>query len=76
MHQWWRPQTLTHNCVSIANRWDLVEATGDDSSFVAMVRRVLLECGPRIGADLDGVNFAFFCDKVGMCCVVWYMRSC
>lgn len=40
-----------------------MEMTGDDSSFVSMVRRVLLDCGPRIGADLDGVNFAFFCDK-------------
>ncbi|GFR43120.1 hypothetical protein Agub_g4124 [Astrephomene gubernaculifera] len=45
-------------------RWDAIEAPGDDSAFVNSMRKVLLDCGPRLGAALDAANLCFFCDKM------------
>ncbi|MEW5319490.1 MAG: hypothetical protein WDW38_010638 [Sanguina aurantia] len=45
-------------------RWDTLENPGDDSPYVNTIRKVLLDCAPRIGEGLDRVNFSFFCDKM------------
>eukprot|EP00198_Chlamydomonas_reinhardtii_P007003 XP_001696339.1 subunit of GARP complex [Chlamydomonas reinhardtii] len=44
-------------------RWDAVEAPGDDSPFVVSLRKVLLDAGPRLGTCLDAANASFLCDK-------------
>nr|BCL66141.1 hypothetical protein [Volvox africanus] len=49
----------------IRMRWDSLETTsGDDSPFVNGLRKVLLDCAPRVGAGLDAANLSFLCDKV------------
>ncbi|GLI62858.1 hypothetical protein VaNZ11_005587 [Volvox africanus] len=46
-------------------RWDSLEAaSGDDSPFVNGLRKVLLDCAPRVGAGLDAANLSFLCDKI------------
>ncbi|GAX83739.1 hypothetical protein CEUSTIGMA_g11164.t1 [Chlamydomonas eustigma] len=45
-------------------RWDLIEQPGDDSTFVLTIRKVLLDCAPRLGKELEEVSFSFFCDKM------------
>eukprot|EP00803_Ostreobium_quekettii_P001132 evm.model.scf_469.3 EVM.evm.TU.scf_469.3 scf_469:18127-25928(-) len=45
-------------------RWDTIEATGDELSYVSTIRNVLRDCGPRLGSDLDEADFGFFCDKL------------
>nr|ADI46827.1 VPS53Df [Volvox carteri f. nagariensis] len=45
-------------------KWDAIKATGDKSPFVAAIRKVLLDCAPRLGAGLEAANLSSLCDKV------------
>lgn len=45
-------------------RWDAIEQPGDDSTFVNIIRKVLMDTAPRIGRELDSTNFSFLCDKL------------
>jgi hypothetical protein len=45
-------------------RWDAIEQPGDDSTFVNIIRKVLMDTAPRIGRELDSTNFSFLCDKM------------
>jgi hypothetical protein len=42
----------------------MIEQPGDDSGFVNTARKVLLDCAPRLGLELDRTNFSFLCDKM------------
>jgi hypothetical protein len=42
----------------------MIEQPGDDSVFVNTARKVLLDCAPRLGLELDRTNFSFLCDKM------------
>lgn len=44
--------------------WGTIDTPGDDSAFVNTARKVLLDCAPRLGMELDRTHFSFFCDKM------------